>query len=358
MTTLIPDPKMPKTSADQIYGEVMEPFEERMNFFLNEKIEVNKDSVKEEDKAAVDGLESVLQRFTTVSGTSVLFNDKASGTMCVDGLEAAGNVKKIIDILIQAAKDAVHWIMNLINNRVSRIDNRAYRIGLDRKRQGIENKEVNYPAGIRRLIAPLKVSLDPNWVNVALTDVNTFYTGAIKAYKSLTASINKVNVSQFDLASAIEHALVGVSSAMGLDREGTDYMTEVLPGNRRLVMEDVMDGDTTQIKLYFRASTTDVKLVSKTFEPSSFMIDETINVIKKTIANIRSNQSTVSQLYRTFEKTVRAYENNSEIKLNAQQREYLNWLVRFNKKLMTMTLQYVLNALDAGLDFVHAGTAK
>jgi len=358
MTTLIPDPKMPKASLDKIYGEVMEPFEERMNFFLNEKIEVNKDSVKEEDKSTVDGLESILQRFTTVDGTSVLFNNQTSAIMYVDGLEAAGNVKKIIDILIQAAKDAVHWIMNLINNRVSRIDNRAYRVGLDRKRQGIENKEVNYPAGIRRLIAPLKVSLDPNWVHAALGDVNTFYNDVIKAYKTLTGSIEKANAPQFDLNSQIQTTLAGVAGAMHLDREGGDYMTDVLPGNRRLVMEDVVDGNTSQIKLYFRASTTDVKLVSKTFEPSSFMIDETMNVIKKIISNIRSNQSTVSQLYRTFEKAVRAYESNNEITLNAQQREYLNWLIRFNKKLMTMTLQYVLNALDAGLDFVHAGTAK
>ncbi|QYN79982.1 hypothetical protein PQD71_gp089 [Kosakonia phage Kc263] len=358
MTKLIPNPKEPKESTDYIYGERMEPYQERMNFFLNEKVEVDKDKVKEEDKETVDGLESVIQRFTSYGKVSVPGFDDIPTDACVDGMEAAGKVKRFIDALIQFAKDAVDWLLNLINNRISRIDNREYRTSLHRKRDGIVTVEVNYPAGIRRLLSPLKMSVDPNWVATVLKDVDAFYSDTIKTYKGLTKDIEAVTQSSFNLEDAIKDSLRSVASNLKMKPESGNYQTEILPGNRRFIVEQINDGNTDQIKLYFQASTTDTKLASPTFLPSSFMVDETLKQVKTIVKNIRSNQSTVSQLYRTFEKTVKAFENNPNVKLDAKQREYLNWLVRFNKKLMTTTIQYTLNSLDTALDFVHAGIRK
>lgn len=358
MTKLIPNPKEPKESTDYIYGERMEPYQERMNFFLNEKVEVSKDNVKEEDKETVDGLESVIQRFTSYGKINLPEMDNVPTVECVDGLEAASNVKKLIDILIQFAKDAVDWLLNLINNRISRVDQREFRTSLRRKRDGIITTEVNYPAGMKRLLSPLKMSVDPNWVAVVLKDVNGFYDSTIKAYKRLTDDISNVTASNFNIEDAIKDSIIDVAQALGMKADDGNFQTEVLPGNRRLIVEQVNDGNTDQIKIYFQASTTDTKLSSKTFVPSSFMVDETLKQVRTIIKNIRSNQSTVSQLYRSFEKSVKAFEHNSNVKLDAKQRAYLNWLVRFNKKLMTTTIQYVLNSLDTSLDFVNAGIRK
>lgn len=360
MTKLIPNPKEPKESTDYIYGERMEPYEERMNFFLNEKIDVKKDDVKEEDKETVDGLESVIQRFTEYRSIPLAVLDESPTDEQVDGLESVSRLQKVIDVLVQFAKDAVDWLLNLINNRISRLDNREFRVSLERKRAGIVSTEVNYPVGIRRLLAPLKVSTDPNWVAAVLKDVNDFYNQSINAYKDLTKDIGSTTAGRFSLDTAIKESIQGAARNLKMklvSGQGT-YLTEILPGNRQLAIDDITNGDTGQIKIYFQTSSVDTKLKEKTFVPSSFMVDNTLAAIKSLIKTIRSNQSTVSQLYRTFEKTVKQFQHNNGTPLSREQQEYLNWLIRFNKRLMSTTIQYVLDSLDTGLDFVNAGIQK
>lgn len=355
-TKLIPDPKAPKDSTDYIYGERMKPFEERMNFFLNEKVEVKKDNVKEEDKATVDGLENVITRFAQYGKISLPYVEDSKPV--VDGLEAAGTTKRIIDSLIQFVKDAVDWIMNLVNNRIARVDRREYLLGIHRKRNGVAGSEVQYPAGIRRIAQPIRISTDPNWVPTVLKDVNDFYNNTINAYKALTKNIDLVTQSNFNITDAVKDTLSAVKREMKLGSEDGSYVTDILPGNRRFIIEEVNDGNVDQIRLYFQQSPTDAKLKSKTFDPNSFVIDDTLKVVRTTIKNIRSNQSTISQLYRSFEKTVVVFQNKPDLRLTTEQKNYLNWLVRFNKKLMTTTVQYVLTCLDTGLDFVNSGVSK
>lgn len=276
----------------------------------------------------------------------------------VGGLEAASSLKKVIDVLIQFAKDAVDWLLNLINNRISRVDNREYRVSLERKRAGIVSTEVNYPAGIRRLLSPFKVSTDPNWVAAVLKDVNDFYSNSIDAYKNLTKDIGSATAAGFNIDSAIKESIHGAARQLNMKNTNGVYMTEILPGNRQLAIDEITNGETGQIKIYFQTSSVDTKLKEKDFVPSSFMVDNTLAEIKSLIKTIRSNQSTVSQLYRTFEKAVKSFQHNNTTPLTREQREYLNWLVRFNKRLMGTTIQYVLDALDTGLDFVQAGIQK
>lgn len=347
---LIPDPKAPKQSADYIYGERMKPFEERMNFFLNEETTVKKDNVKEEDKEEVDGLESIIKSFCKSDGNLPAFETDTD----VGGLESSGKAKKFIDFLIQLAKDAVDFILNLINNRVARITNKELKVSLHRKRDGIVNGVVKYPAGMRRLVHPLKMSTDPNWVNSVLKEVDSFYTDSIKGYKLLTGKIKETGNPGFNIDSEIADAIKAVSKAMGMKLSGDKYETEVLPGNKRFVFENVTNGNTGQIGIFFQASATEAKLKDVEYVPTSFMVDDTLGTIKKLIVTIRSNQSTISQLYRTFEKETKSYQNTTA-NLSTEQKEYLNWLIRFNKRLMTVSIQYVLNCLDAALDFINAG---
>lgn len=350
---LIPNPKDPNQSADYIYGERMEPLEERMNFFLDEKVKVDKSKVKDEDKDAVDGLESIIERFSSYGKKELPLNNDIPSEPYVDGVESASNVKRLINFLIQLAKDAVDFIMNLVNNRIARIDAREYRVSLNRKRNGILSDPVKYPAVVRRLLQPHRVSTDPNWITFVLKDVNDFYDDTIKAYKSLTKEISTVAGIDIDLKSKVSDSIAEVARIMHMSKSGDGYTTEILPGNKHFVINEPTAEDPDKVAIFVQFAAVDSKLKSPDYQPSGVMFDDTLKVIKGLLRDVRSNQSTVSQLYRTFEKEGRKQE--SENRLSPNQRAYLNWLIRFNKKLMTLSIQYVLTALDTGLDFVNSG---
>lgn len=356
MTQIVTDPKAPKESTDYIYAERMEPFEERMNFFLNKKIEVNKDKVADKDKGEIDGLESLLERFSSYQSTKVAGMEE---NVAVDGTEGIGlsTYKGLIDLLVQLAKDAATWIIDFATNRVRRIDNRLFRVNLERKRSGLTSREVPYPAGIRRLITPSKVSADPGWVSVALSDVHTWYKGTIKAYRYLVGEI-KDHGENFDLLRGMNNTIDAAASLMGMQRVQGGYQSIVLPGNRHFVLDNVTDTVSDQIGLYFSDSTIDTRLKAKKFTPTSFMVDKTLKQIKDMVKEIQSNQSTVSQLIRQFEKQAKAFERDNGARITPAQRRYFNWLIRFNRRLMNLSIQYTINSMDAGLDFCQAGINK
>lgn len=348
---LIPDPKEPANSTDYLYGERMKPYEERMNFFLDQDVKVNKDNVPDDKKESVSGMEAVLQGFTTYGYVS-LPADLTSAV--VDGMEAAGNTRRVIDFLIQLAKDTVDFILNLINNRIARLDNREFRISVDRKRDGIVSTPVKYPATHRRLLDPHTVSLDGNWIAVSIGGVNEYYKNTISTYRALVGLIKDAAGEGFNLESQVNKTMAAIKSNMGLSLKGDSYISEVIPGNRQLMIDVPNIQNLDKVGIYFQSSTVPVKLLSPEFDPSGPMIDNVLNKVRTVSKEIRSNQSTVSQLYRVFEKSAREFEHKSEAKLTPEQRQYLNWLVRVNKRLMTVNLQYVLTATDAGLDFVKA----
>ena len=347
MSKIIPDPKAPRDSTDYIYGERMEPYEERMNFFLDEKVKADKKDVEEKDKATVDGLEALMQHFTEYRGVTVPGFDEAT----VDGNEA--RTDKLVNTLIQLVKDAVTWLLNFINNRLARLDNRHHRISLDRKANGIKSEEVKYPVGVRRLLLPLKVSEDPNWVSECLSDVNTFYKSTVGAYKFLTKKLNSLSG---DLGKDVKDIIQGVASELNakLDVASNSYRTPIIPGNRRLVIDDVDETQLDQIRVYFTDTTVAAKLKAQTYLPDAFVLDKTLGKISDIIKEVRSNQSTVSQLVRSFEKDANKIVSNGN-NLSAEKRKVVNWMIRFNKRLMDMSIQYTINSCDSGLDFVAAG---
>lgn len=352
MGKLIPDPKAPNESTDYIYGERLGKFEERMNFFLKEEVKVKKDNVKDEDKKEVDGLESLIMRFSEygsikLPGSVEIVTE--SGT--VAGVEGSDQPIAWTKYFIQLAKDAVDFILNFINNRIARIDNRAYRISLERKRLGLKTEAVKYPAGIRRLLVPLTVSTDPNWVAGSLDELRAFYKQSIQAYRVLTSAIKDAGDENIDLSNAVSRTINNVSRCFNMKLLGDSYGTDILPGNRRLFLNNVTDGSTSAIGIYFGSSSTDARLRSPDFVPTGFLVDNTLKSINDTIKEIRSNQSTVSQLYRAFERNANQFGTINNLRMGADGRQYLGWLVRFAKRLMNMVLVYIINGLDCGLDF-------
>ena len=54
-------PTVKSPSKDNLYEEVMKPYEEGMNFFLNKSVTVDNSEVTEENKETVAGLESLIK---------------------------------------------------------------------------------------------------------------------------------------------------------------------------------------------------------------------------------------------------------------------------------------------------------
>lgn len=354
---LIPSPKEPVDSTDYIYGERMEPYEGRMNFFLNEKVDVKKDNVKDENKATVDGLESVIQRFVTAGAITLPNLEEEHVGLIVDGVEAANKVKSVISFLVQLAKDAVEFLLNLVNNRIARLDNREFRVSTNRKREGISSTPVKYPATIRRLMDPLTISLDGNWVVGSLNNVTEYYKDTVKTYQELTKLITESAGEGFDLHRQIDKTLSVVKAQMGLTEKGDIFISKILPGSRQLVIDKPDTENLNKVGVYFQSSSVIVKLLSPEYEPNGPMLDGVLTSVRKCIKDIRSNQSTVSQLYREFEKSAKKFEHGNA-NMTPDQRAYLNWLIRFNKRLMSVNFQYVLTGMDSGLDFVNSGLHK
>lgn len=352
MTQVLPKPNAPKESTDYIYGKRLAKYEDRMNFFLNEKVDIDKTNVKDIDAGTVDGLESLVQRFTSYGKPTFIQVDEDG---MVAGTEASGKAKKFIDIIIQAAKDAVEFILNFINNRIARLDVRAHRTGLERKRSGIKDGEAKYPASIRRLVLPQVTGTNPNWVPQSLDKVLDLYKNSVKGYKYLSGRIDKF---EGDLHSTIKESVKGFSDAMGMSYSAGNYQTDTLPGVRQLLVSAPAQEEPTKIDVYFNTVNVAVKLPSTTFHPTSNLLDSTLDKVNSVIKEIRSNQSTMSQLSRNFEKTVRKFENSKTEKIDSEERKYYEWLIRFNKRMMNTVIQYTMSELDAAIDFVNAGIDK
>lgn len=348
-------------SKDNLYDDVMKPYEEAMNFFADKDIAISTDDVKEDDKETVAGLESLIKTFTKNCNTALVLDLDDDTFVQYEGTEGFGTkVRKGIDVLIQFVKDAVNWLMSLINNKLFRMDNRTYRVSSRRKRFGLTQEDVKYPAGMRRLLIPNKVTDDAQWVYSSLEEINTFYLKSVQVYKDLIGQIAK-EPATFDLHQAMSDVTTVMIRGFGMKQHGknvegtTSWVTDILPGNRYFRFDASTDNNTDRVNIYFEDTTMDVKLRSQTFTPTSFMIDKTLAKIKELVDNIRANQKTVGELYRKFEKEVLHYEMKRDYQLTKDQKDYLRWLVRMNKKLCSLSIQYVTSAVDVSLDFCEVG---
>lgn len=342
MSKILPDPKAPKKSADYIYGERMAEYEDRQNFFLNEKVEVKKDDVKDEDKETVDGLEALVQRFTEYATVKI-----PQLPAEVDGTE--GFVQKSIQFLIQMAKDLVDFILNLVNNRLARITRRYQYMTLDRKTRGIISTPVNYPFTVRRLMTPQNVSTNPTWIAEALKDTMSWYDLVIGAHKLINAIVDRP-YSEGDTPGSV---VASVAHKLGMrDSNNGTLQSVVLPSNRRFSL-DFSESRPSDFRMTFQNNEAIAKLRSSDWTPTTFVMDSTLNTVNTAIKNIQSNQSTVSQLFRKFEKKV--VELSAGTGVTESQRRFYSWIIQFDRRLLSSNLQYVMSGLDAVLDFVDMG---
>lgn len=343
MSKVLPDPKAPKESADYVYGKRMEEYEDRQNFFLNEKVEVKKDEVEEEDKETVDGLEALVSRFTSYQTVKV-----PQLPVEYDGTE--GVAKKTIDFIVQMAKDLVDFILNLINNKIARVNLHLNKAEIARKNSGLKTDAVQYPFTIRRLLTPLNPSVDANWVGSSIDDLKEWYKTVMIAHKTINDIVDS-DISR--ISNPVEHVVEEISKSLGLKDHSGTLQSAVLPSNRRFSIEINTEAP-RDFKMYFVNNDAIAKLKSETFIPTGFLMDNTIKKVRTAIKEIQSNQSTVSQLYRKFEKKVRQLENEKE-SLTQAERSFYSWVIQFDRRLLSSNLQYVMQGLESGIDFVNAG---
>ncbi|WNV45836.1 hypothetical protein [Aeromonas phage AerS_266] len=355
-TTILPKQDQGSTQ-DDLYATRVSDVEDSLNFFIGKDIKVE----ETEDVAGNESFEgqgqilaSVIKDFGTYKTTLSLDNP-------IDGVEGlADKTKAILRSLVQFAKDVVAWIVNLINNKITRIDNRRFRISSRRKRYGLKNKDVKYPSTVKRLIIPSKVTEDGQWVKESIIVVNEFYTTAIDVYKGLLDNIS-IHYNDFDIDTAVGkiNRLFVNKFNLELGTKGQDgvvsYHSGVLPGNRYFVYQASTPERIINTPCYFDNTSIESKLKAPQFGPTSFIIDSTLSSIGDLINKVRSNQKNVSELHRLFEKEVVSYINKNDTSIKSEQRAYLNWLISLSKTLNGRAINYVTSSIDGALDFCEAG---
>lgn len=355
-TSILPKQGQGNTQ-DDLYGTRVSDIEESLNFFIGKNISVEEtDQVTGTENFEGQGqiLASIIKDFGKLN-TSLKLNNP------IDGAEGfTEKTKSVLRSLIQFAKDVVAWIVNLINNKITRIDNRRFRISSRRKRHGLKPKDVKYPSTVKRLIIPSKVTEDGQWVKESIIAVNDFYTIAVAVYKGLLDHI-KIEPNHFDLNSNIENVnrLFVNKFNLQIGPKGSDgvisYQSGVLPGNRYFIYQASTAERIINTPCYFDNTTIESKLKSPTFGPTSFIIDSTLTSIADLINKVRSNQKNVGELHRIFEKEVVSYINKYGESLGTDHKTYLNWLIALSKTLNGRSINYVTSSIDGALDFCEAG---
>ncbi|QDJ97089.1 hypothetical protein PQC07_gp184 [Aeromonas phage D3] len=355
------------TTSDKTVGETLGPYEESMAFFEKKEIKVDKESVTFPNKLYVDGIESIVTSFGSVQvPLRQYLGSENEQTLADDysGNESLGEtLKNIMKAIIQLAKDAVEFVMNLINNKLTRLDNALFRLKGRRKRQGLADKEVSYPIGVRRLMIPGKVSTGPEWIPASLTEVKKFYQSYIKTYRDLTKLIY-ISPDHFSPEAHNEKINAIMRTDMGMNiaqsnSDGSDaYRCGPIPGNRYFCFDSRSDVKAERSSIYFTDTTMEVKLLSKTFMATGHVIDKTIDGIQELIDEVRKNQKTVGELHREFEKAVVGFEKREGRAVTADQRHFLRYLINHSKRQSQLTVQYVTSVCDIAMDFCDAGIRK
>ncbi|UOX39602.1 putative internal head protein [Aeromonas phage ZPAH34] len=357
MTATILPKDSDKNTQDDFYSDRVDNIEESLNFFIGKEIKVEETedvSGTESFKGQGEILSTVIKEFGK-NKSSLQLNNPVDGTESFKEKAASA-----LRSLIQFAKDVVAWIVNLINNKITRIDNRRFRISSRRKRYGLKTKDEKYPSSVKRLIIPSKVTEDGQWVKESIIAVNDFYTTAVTVYKGLLDHI-KIEPNHFDLNTQIEdvNRLFVNKFNLQIGPKGSDgvisYHSGVLPGNRYFVYQASTAERIINTPCYFDNTTIESKLKSPTFGPTSFIIDSTLTSIADLINKVRSNQKNVGELHRIFEKEVVSYINKHGEALGTRHKTYLNWLITLSKTLNGRSINYVTSSIDGALDFCEAG---
>ena len=341
----------PKTTTDPIHEEVIDGIKDDVDFFDRVDVKVTRKDTDEIYGTESLVLGSVIERFGK--------HFQPDTSLEVHGFESFGDkAKELLVRIVQLAKDAMQWIMNILSNQLTRIDNRQFRMRSRRKRHGIKSEDVAYPASVKRLIIPAKVTEDGQWVKGSLLEVESLYKQYVAAHKVLvdavTLDFNK---------KLLEDTIQGLVKAFEMNsvsksKDGVEeFRSRILPGNRYLRFT----GPTATFtggQFYFDDTTAEAKLKSEKFGPTSFIIDNTLDAVHSINELIRKNQKSVNELHRNLEKEVAVFGAKNNSMLTPEANSFLTWIVKLDKNMSGKIINYVISSTDAAMDFVERGINK
>lgn len=328
----------------------------------NEEIEEEIDSneevqLTEEETTELAGLESIINRFGSVITSQDAYNAPQED-FDVSGNESIYNkIGSILSSLISFLKDIGRWIYNFFNNKIAKLDTRILYLKQKRKINGIVEGEIKYPATVRRLVIPSRLSTNPNWTIGAIEDLAQFYKLSISGHKVLKDVLPGINIvsSDFDTVKLNTLDELGKTMTSGTTRNGI-YQSKILPGNKIFNIQQPDKSKGIDGRLFFTDSSGGTRLPSEVFLNSSSLIDELLKVMDKTRSLIMEDQKHMYQLIMNFEKQAKAFMAPiEEINMAHRVKHIFTWLTTLNKQLVTTTLQYTLLTLEGGLDMVNAG---
>lgn len=324
---------------------------------IEEPEEIEEAELTEDEKVELDGLESIINQFGSVITPYDAYNVPQE-EFDVSGNESIYNkIGSVLSSLISFLKDIGRWIYNFFNNKIAKLDTRILYLKQKRKINGIVEGEIKYPATVRRLIIPSRLSTNPNWTIGSIEDLTDFYKTSITGHKLLKEVLTGINIVNSNLDDVKSNTIDSLGKAMtsGTTRNGI-YQSKILPGNKIFNIQQPDKSKGIDSRLFFTDSSGGGRLPSDMFLNSSSLIDELLKTMDKTRAAIMDDQKHMYQLIMNFEKQAKAFMKPiEEINMAHRVKHIFTWLIALNKQLVTTTLQYTLLTLEGGLDMANAG---
>lgn len=334
----------------------LDDIQDSMAFFTGDT-EVTKENVKEEDKPIVDGLESIMRKFSSIVG-----EEKSKRELIATLDERVGsedwrtNTRAVFSMLLQLAKDVASFILSLIYNRIKRLDTRCYKAHEIVKTNGLIPTEVNVPAYISKVLVNAESTKgNPKWIEQAILDVNGIYESMMAANKLLLGWI-PVGAG-FDEDRAVKEVTTALADVLTPRHDGVQGFRE-LPGNQRLVVNILSTGRTDKIPVYIESSDNQFKLNNPKYIPNKHVIDSVITTVERSISTMRKYQAAPNDLVRAFERETAAFRRRSGYKLTARHESFLNWIIRLNKRVCGLAIKQMFNVCEAALDYCERSAVK
>lgn len=345
---------------DPLYKNLNMDFEDNVNFFSGEKVEVtkkdeteNENDKKEKDtetpsEEEIEGLENLVKSF------SFKVENVVNTDPIVEGNEGIISFGKSLAIsLWELIKDIGIWIKSLFTNKMARIETKVQYTAQRRKLKGIKDgEEVRYPSSVMMLVIPTKVSMDPDWTYECAEVGIAFYTKVMDVVKDLkhwiTKEIEDKDEAKLQVMQSIAKSLTGQSL-----KEGEQVTTDIIPGNRVYNVRSPIADNANAALTFFSESNTTGKPKTEKFTVTGPLIDNALKVLVNYQQAIERNQKNTSELQRTFESEVNRLINNE--KITSDRKQFLAWLSNTHKRLVNTTLQQAVQTINALDDFINAG---
>ncbi len=274
----------------------------------------------------------------------------------IEGTESfVDGIKDYVARIIRMIKNFATYLYELFANKVKRLRNRYNKIKFKLQSEGIKvGKEIPYSLSIRRLSTTPKIISTPTFITNSLDIVSDFYKDVMSGYNA----IRKVGVvspdkDTFELSKDVGKAY-GKSISPGSVNQ-TLMQSRILPGCKVLKTTiSQSDSRFTDTDVIFTQVSTFPNDLLITFNADRSIVESILNKVKTLTDLIENEHKSVSSLSRDFEREVMKVYDTTKYPTDKAKRDalhYFNWLQQYQRKAVTLPLLYVIDTLNAALDY-------